>query len=339
MPQPQTMRAVAIREPGGPEVLVLEERPVPIPGDDELLIAVAAAGVNRPDVMQRQGKYPPPPGAPDIPGLEISGVVARAGTGASRFRPGDPVVALLPGGGYAEFCTVHETNALPLPSPLTLVESAGLPETTFTVWHNVFQRGMLRPGEWLLVHGGTSGIGTTAIQLAKAFGALVAVTAGSEEKCDAARRLGADIAINYRTEEFSSVLHEATSGLGADVILDMVGGDYLDRNMRAAAEEGRIVQISTLGGAVTKADLRKLMAKRLTLTGSTLRTRPVAFKAELARSIEEAVWPVIAQSRYKPVIDRLFPLDAVVAAHRRIDSGEHVGKIILTVADEPARLN
>ncbi len=333
MAQAQTMVAVAMEEPGGPEVLVLEERPLPIPADDEILVAVAAAGVNRPDVMQRKGHYPPPPGAPDILGLEVSGVVARAGRDVSRWREGDNIVALLPGGGYAEFCTVHETMALPLPKGLTLVEGAGLPETTFTVWHNVFQRGLLRRGEWLLVHGGSSGIGTTAIQLAKAFGAFVAVTAGSDEKCRACERLGADLAVNYRTAEFVEAVGEATGGLGADVILDMVGGDYLGRNIAAAAEEGRIVQISTLAGAVTEVDLRKIMGKRLTLTGSTLRPRPLAFKAELARTLEEAVWPVIAQGRYKPVIDKLFPLAQVVEAHRRMDGGEHIGKIILTMTD------
>ena len=333
MAHAETMTAIAIREPGGPDVLIPEDRPVPIPGEQELLVAVTAAGVNRPDVMQRKGQYAPPPGAPDIPGLEISGLVARCGNGVTRFKEGDQVVALVPGGGYAEFCTVHETNALPLPEGLTLVEGAGLPETTFTVWHNVFQRGALRPGEWLLVHGGTSGIGTTAIQLAKAFGAFVVATAGSEEKCAATKRLGADVAVNYKTTDFVGAVRDATAGAGADVILDMVGGDYLDRNLTAAAEEARIVQISTLAGAQTKIDLRKVMSKRLTLTGSTLRNRPVAFKAELARSIEEAVWPIIARGRYKPVVDRLFPLEEAVEAHRRIDGGEHIGKIILTLDD------
>jgi NADPH:quinone reductase len=333
MAHPKIMTAIAISEPGGPEVLVPEDRPVPIPGPDEILVAVAAAGVNRPDVMQRKGQYAPPPGAPDIPGLEISGLVARVGKEVARWREGDAVVALVPGGGYAEFCTVHESTALPLPEPLTFVEAAGLPETTFTVWHNVFQRGGLRPGEWLLVHGGTSGIGTTAIQLAKAFGALVAATAGSDEKCRAMERLGADLVVNYRKADFVEAVQEATGGAGADVILDMVGGDYLERNLDAAAAEGRIVQISTLAGAVTKVDLRKIMAKRLTLTGSTLRPRPVAFKAELARSIEEAVWPIIAQGRYKPVIDKLFPLEEAAEAHQRMEAGDHIGKIILTNSD------
>jgi NADPH:quinone reductase len=258
--------------------------------------------------------------------------VAKLGAKASRFKTGDEVVALVPGGGYAEYCAVNEKHALPLPESLTLVEAAGLPETTFTVWHNVFERGGLRRGEWLLVHGGASGIGTTAIQLAKAFGAFVAATAGSDERCRMLETLGADAAINYRSADFVEAVKEATRSHGADVILDMVGGDYLARNLDAAAEEGRIVQISTLAGFKTNIDLRRIMMKRLTLTGSTLRNRPAAFKAELARSLEEAVWPVIASGRYKPVIDKLFPLDDVVEAHRRID-GEHMGKIILTMAD------
>jgi NADPH2:quinone reductase len=329
----RTMTAIAIREPGGPEVLVAEERPVPEPGPEEILVAVAAAGVNRPDVMQRQGKYPPPPGAPDIPGLEISGLVARLGSAVTRFREGDAVVALVPGGGYAEFCVAHEGSVLPLPEPLTLAEAAGLPETTFTVWANVFERGALRRGEWLLVHGGSSGIGTTAIQLAKAFGAFVVATAGTEAKCAAMKALGADAVVNYKAEDFVEAVATATGGHGADVILDMVGGDYLGRNLKAVAEEGRIVQISTLAGARTEIDLRHVMQKRATLTGSTLRNRPLAVKAELARTIEEAVWPVIAQGRYKPVIDRFYPLREAAEAHRRIDSGAHIGKIILTVTD------
>jgi putative PIG3 family NAD(P)H quinone oxidoreductase len=330
---PSTMRAVVITEPGGPEVLQVEERMVPEAGEGAILVAVAAAGVNRPDVMQRKGQYPPPPGAPDIPGLEISGIVAATGEGASRFKEGDEVIALVPGGGYAEYCIVDERNALPLPEPLTLVEGAGVPETMFTVWHNVFERGGLRPGEWLLVHGGASGIGTTAIQLAKAFGAFVVATAGSERKCEALKRLGADRAINYKTADFVEATTEASRGHGADVILDMVGGDYLKRNCAAAAPEGRIVQISTLAGAKTEIDLRQIMMKRLTLTGSTLRNRPVPFKAELARALEETVWPIIARGRFKPVVDHIFPLDEVVEAHRRIDSGEHFGKIILSMAD------
>jgi len=328
-----TMRAVAISEPGGPEVLTIEDRPIPVVGEGELLVAVAAAGVNRPDVMQRKGQYPPPPGASDIPGLEISGLVARVGEGVTRFQEGDEVIALVTGGGYAEYCVTPEATTLPLPEPLTLVEAAGIPETTFTVWHNVFERGGLRPGEWLLIHGGSSGIGTTAIQLAKAFGAFVVATAGSDEKCDAIRRLGADVAINYKSTDFVEALLEGTRNHGADVIVDMVGGGYLARNVAAAAPEGRIVQISTLAGPKAEIDLRQIMQKRLTLTGSTLRNRPVAFKAELARALEETVWPVVRQGRYKPVIDRIFPLEDVVEAHQRIDSGEHIGKIILTMTE------
>ncbi len=328
-----TMRAVAISEPGGPEVLVVEDRPVPVVGEGEVLIAVAAAGVNRPDVMQRKGQYAPPPGASDIPGLEVSGLVARVGEGVTRFREGDEVIALVTGGGYAEYCVSHASTTLPLPEPLTLVEGAGIPETTFTVWHNVFERGGLRPGEWLLVHGGSSGIGTTAIQLAKAFGAFVIATAGSDRKCEAMKRLGADVAVNYKSTDFVEAVNEATGNNGADVIVDMVGGDYLGRNMTAAAAEGRIVQISTLAGPKTEIDLRQIMQKRLTLTGSTMRNRPVAFKAELARTLHETVWPIIKQGRYKPVIDKIFPLDEIVEAHQRIDGGEHVGKIILTMTD------
>ena len=328
-----TMRAVAISEPGGPEVLTIEERPMPVVGEGEVLLAVAAAGVNRVDVMQRKGNYPPPPGASDIPGLEVSGLVSRVGEGVTRFKKGDEVIALVTGGGYADYCVAAEATTLPLPEPLTLVEGAGIPETTFTVWHNVFERGGLRPGEWLLVHGGASGIGTTAIQLAKAFGAFVVATAGSDEKCEAIKRLGADVAINYKTTDFVEALLEGTRNHGADVIVDMVGGDYLPRNIAAAAPEGRIVQISTLAGPKTELDLRQVMQKRLTLTGSTLRNRPVAFKAEVARALEETIWPIIKQGRYKPVIDRIYPLEEAVDAHKRIDGGEHIGKIILTTAE------
>ena len=326
-----TMRAVGIREPGGPDVLHVEARSTPEPGQGEILVAVAAAGVNRPDVMQRKGHYPPPPGASDVPGLEIAGTVARCGAGAQRFKEGDNVIALVPGGGYAEFCVADEASALPLPEPLTLTEGAGVPETTFTVWHNVFQRGGLTRGAWLLVHGGSSGIGTTAIQLAKAFGASVVATAGSDDKCDAIHTLGADVAVNYKAADFVAATKEATQGRGADVILDMVGGDYLMRNLDAVAEEGCVVQISTLAGPKTNIDLRRIMMKRATLTGSTLRNRPAAFKAALAREIEKNVWPIIAEGRYKPVIDTVLPLDKVVEAHERIDGGAHIGKIILTM--------
>ena len=330
---PKTMTAIAITEPGGPDVLQPEERPVPVPGEGEILIAVAAAGVNRPDVMQRKGHYPPPKGASDIPGLEISGVIARIGPGVERWKEGDQVIGLVAGGGYAEYCTIDGSNALPMPEPLTFIESAALPETTFTVWSNVFQRGRLRPHETFLVHGGTSGIGTTAIQLAKAFGAFVITTAGSAEKCKACERLGADVAINYKEADFVEAVKAATSGKGADVILDMVGGDYVSRNYAAAAEEGRIVQIATMGGPKPTVNLVALMMKRLTHTGSTLRARSVEFKAELARSIEESVWPLIATGRYKPVIDTTFPLAEANKAHHRIDGGEHIGKIVLTVTD------
>jgi putative PIG3 family NAD(P)H quinone oxidoreductase len=259
--------------------------------------------------------------------------VARVGEGVTRFKEGDEVIALVAGGGYAEYCAAHESTTLKLPEPLTLVEGAGIPETAFTVWHNVFERGGLRPGEWLLIHGGTSGIGTTAIQLAKAFGAFVIATAGSDQKCEAMTHLGADAVVNYKTTDFVEAVKKATRGRFADVIVDMVGGDYLGRNILAAAEEGRIVQISTLAGAKTEIDLRHVMQKRLTLTGSTLRNRPIAFKAELARALEETVWPVIKQGRYKPVIDRIFPLEEVADAHRRIESSEHIGKIILTMTE------
>jgi putative PIG3 family NAD(P)H quinone oxidoreductase len=325
------MDAVAIVQPGGPDMLQVEERPVPHPGEDEILIEVAAAGVNRPDVLQRLGLYPPPPGAPDIPGLEVSGRVSRVGRNVSRWSVGDNVVALVPGGGYAAFCLVHESNALPLPEGLSAIEGAGLPETTFTVWHNVFERGGLRPGETLLVHGGTSGIGTTAIQLAKAFDATVIATAGSDAKCRAAEKLGADMAINYNTRDFVQAIDEATGGRGADVILDMVGGDYIERNYSAAAEDGRIVQIAFLNGPMADVNFTKLMRKRLTHTGSTLRNRSVEFKAELARELEEIVWPLIAKGAYRPVIDKTFPLDQAEAAHSRMEHGTHIGKIILTV--------
>ncbi|MDQ0326024.1 putative PIG3 family NAD(P)H quinone oxidoreductase [Rhodopseudomonas julia] len=327
---PQTMEAVAITEPGGPEVLALEERAVPQPGEGELLVKVAAAGINRPDVLQRLGRYPVPKGASDIPGLEISGHVVAAGEGAERFSVGDAVVALLPGGGYAEYATVAETNALPLPQGLSLIEGAALPETTFTVWHNVFERGSLRPGETLLVHGGTSGIGTTAIQLAKAFNAHVLVTAGSDERCEAARRIGADRAINYNSEDFVEVVREFTGGEGADVILDMVGGSYTQRNLQAAAVDGRIVQIAFLKGQRAEVDLALIMQKRLILTGSTLRPQSVEAKAELARMLEETVWPAIAAGRYTPVIHAVVPFADVVEAHQMIDA-EHVGKIVLKV--------
>ncbi|MEX0752944.1 MAG: NAD(P)H-quinone oxidoreductase [Xanthobacteraceae bacterium] len=317
--------------PGGPDALVPEQRPVPAPGPGEILVKVAAAGVNRPDVMQRQGLYPPPKGAPDIPGLEIAGEVVALEPDAKRWKIGDKVMALVVGGGYAEYCLAHEGHALPVPAKLSLVEAAAVPETFFTVWHNVFERGALRSGETLLVHGGTSGIGTTAIQLAKAFGANVIVTAGSPEKCEAARKLGADLAINYRTEDFVAATKSATGGKGADVILDIVGGDYIERNYEAAAVEGRIVQIAFQGSTRATVDFRRIMLKRLHHTGSTLRSRSVADKSAIARAIEAKVLPLLAEGRVRPVIDSTFPLAQAAAAHARMESSEHIGKIVLTI--------
>jgi NADPH:quinone reductase len=330
-PPPSRMTAIAIRAPGGPEVLVPEERPVPAPGAGEILVKVAAAGVNRPDVMQRMGLYPPPKGASDIPGLEIAGEVVALGPEVKRWKAGDKVTALVAGGGYAQFCPVHETNALPVISPLTLVEAAAIPETCFTVWHNAFERGRLASGETLLIHGGSSGIGTTAIQLAKAFGATVITTAGSPEKCEACRKLGADVAINYRTEDFVAAVKQATGGKGAELVVDMVGGDYIERNYEAAAVEGRIVQIAFQGSPKTTVDFRRIMLKRLTHTGSTLRARSVADKAAIARAVEHKVWPLIAAGQVKPVIYKTFPLAEAAAAHALMESSAHIGKIVLTL--------
>jgi NADPH:quinone reductase len=328
---PARMTAIAIRAPGAPEVLAAKERPVPVAGEGEILVKVKAAGVNRPDVMQRKGLYPPPPGASDIPGLEIAGEVVALGPGATRFKTGDKVTALVAGGGYAEYCPVHETNALPAPPTLSLIEAAAIPETFFTVWHNVFERGKLKGGETLLVHGGSSGIGTTAIQLAKAFGARVITTAGSVEKCDACRKLGADVAVNYRSEDFVAATKSATGGKGADVILDMVGGDYIARNYEAAGVDGRIVQIAFQGSSRANVDFLRIMLKRLTHTGSTLRARSVADKAAIARAIETNVWPLIAAGTVKPVIYRTFPLHEAGAAHALMETSTHIGKIVLTV--------
>jgi len=328
---PAQMTAIAIRSPGGPEVLTAEPRPVPEPGDREILIEVAAAGVNRPDVMQRMGLYPPPPGAPDIPGLEIAGEVVARGTGVTRWKEGDKVMALVVGGGYAEFCLVHEGHALPVPAGLSLTEAAAIPETFFTVWYNAFERGRLAARETLLVHGGSSGIGTTAIQLAAAFGARVIATAGTAEKCEACRKLGADVAINYKTEDFVAVTRQATGDRGADLVLDIVGGDYIDRNYEAAAVEGRIVQIAFQSSSRATVDFRRLMLKRLTHTGSTLRARSVADKGAIARAVEVKVLPLIAAGRVKPVIDSTFPLREAAAAHARMESSQHIGKIVLTL--------
>jgi NADPH2:quinone reductase len=328
---PAAMTVIGIKAPGGPDMLVPMERPVPQPGDGEILVKVAAAGVNRPDVMQRMGNYPPPPGVTDIPGLEIAGTVVARGAGATRWQVGDTVTALVSGGGYAPYCTAHETHALPLPQNLSVIAAAAIPETFFTVWHNAFERGGLKPGETLLVHGGSSGIGTTAIQLAKALGSRVITTAGSAEKCDACRRIGADVAINYRSEDFVAVTRSATAGAGADVILDLVGGDYVERNYDAAAVEGRIVQIAFQGSPRVTADIRRLMFKRLHHTGSTLRARPVPDKAAIARAVERSVWPLIAAGKVKPVIDSTFPLHDAAKAHARMESSVHIGKIVLVV--------
>jgi NADPH2:quinone reductase len=328
---PARMTAIGIPKPGAPEALVPEERPVPAPGANEVLVKVAAAGVNRPDVMQRKGLYPPPPGAPDIPGLEIAGEVVALGQGATRWKLGDKVTALVPGGGYAEYCAVHETNTLAVIAPLTMIEAAAIPETFFTVWHNVFERGALKAGETLLVHGGSSGIGTTAIMLAKAFGARVIVTAGSKEKCDACIKLGADVAVNYKTEDFVTATKDATGGKGAELILDMVGGDYIDRNYEAACVEGRIVQIAFQGPSKANVDFRRIMLKRLHHTGSTLRARAVVDKAGIARAIEDKVWPLIKAGKIKPIIYKTFALKDAAASHALMESSEHIGKIVLTV--------
>jgi putative PIG3 family NAD(P)H quinone oxidoreductase len=326
---PTKMVAIGIKAPGGPDMLVREERPVPVPRDGEILVKVAAAGVNRPDVMQRMGLYPPPPGAPDIPGLEIAGEVVALGPNVKRWKVGDRAMALVVGGGYAEYCVAHESHALPV-SGLSMVEAAAVPETFFTVWHNAFERGGLKSGETLLIHGGSSGIGTTAIQLAKAFGARVITTAGSKEKCEACRKLGADLAINYKTEDFVVATKAATGDRGVEVIVDMVGGDYIARNYEAAAVEGRIVQIAFQGSPKATVDFRRIMLKRLHHTGSTLRARSVADKGAIAHAVEENVLPLIVAGRAKPVIYRTFPLLSADAAHALMESSAHIGKIVLT---------
>ena len=329
MTLPQSMTAIAITEPGDPQVLKPAEIPLPELKSEEVLIRVHAAGVNRPDCLQRQGGYPPPPGAPDTPGLEVSGEIVAAADDAGQGLLGRQVMALVPGGGYAEYCAAHRTNVLPIPKGLSMDEAAAVPETFFTVWHNVFQRGKLKGGEVFLVHGGTSGIGTTAIQLAKAFDAQVIATAGSQEKCDACTSLGADHAINYRTDDFVAICSEITGDAGVNLILDMVGGDYIERNYDAAAEDGRIVQIAFLQGAKQEVNFAKLMMKRLTHTGSTLRPRPVPFKAQIATELQDKVWPLMEEGRVKPVMDSEFPLAEAASAHARMEEGSHIGKIIL----------
>ena len=330
-PLPATMTAIAIDGKGGPEVLVPREMPVPQPAAGQVLVAVAAAGVNRPDVQQRMGAYPPPPGHSPLPGLEIAGAVVAVGEGVRRWKFGDKVCALVNGGGYAPYCIAEDVQALPVPAGLSMIEAAGLPETIFTVWNNVFERGRLGPGEWLLVHGGTSGIGTCAIQMAKGFGARVIATAGSADKVAACRSLGADVAIDYRTQDFVKEVRAATGGAGADVILDMVGGEYTERNIVAAAEDGRIVQIAALGGAEARINVARLMMKRVTLTGSTLRPRTRAVKAGFAREIEQRVWPLVEAGKLKVVIDSTFSLAKAADAHRRMETSQHIGKIVLEV--------
>ena len=323
----QDMIAIAITTPGGPEVLQPVKLKVPVPKPGEILVKVKAAGVNRPDMLQRQGGYPPPPGAPDTPGLEIAGEVVGLGLSVKRYEVGDRVCGLVPGGGYAEFCLVHEDNALPVPPGLSFVEAAAIPETFFTVWTNVFERGRLQPGETLLIHGGSSGIGTTAFMLAKAFGSIVVVTAGSDEKCRACRDLGADHAINYRTQDFVAVCAE--KGIKPDVILDMVGADYVARNLKVANMHGRIVMIAFQKGSKFEADWLPIMLKRLTFTGSTLRPRSVAEKAEIARALERQVWPLFGAEQLKPIIYKTFPLTQAAQAHALMESSEHIGKIVL----------
>jgi NADPH2:quinone reductase len=328
---PATMIAIDPEEPGGPDVLRPVERPVPEPGPGEYLVQVAAAGVNRPDVMQRLGLYPPPPGAPSILGLEIAGEIVAAGEGADKSRLGEPVCALVAGGGYAEYCAAPAGQCLPVPGPLSMVDAAALPETFFTVWTNLFQRGGARAGDAVLIHGGTSGIGTTAILLGRIFGLTIIVTAGSAEKCARALDIGAAHAIDYRHEDFEARVKEITGGRGVDIVLDMIGGDYLPRNLACLAEEGRHVSIATQRGPKAEVSLWEVMRRRLTLTGSTLRARPAAFKAALAAELRREVWPHLEAGEIRPVICATFPLAQAAEAHKLMESGEHVGKIVLTI--------
>ena len=325
------MTAMGYDTPGGPDVLRPEELPVPQPGKGQVLIEVSHAGVNRPDVIQRQGFYPPPPGASPIPGLEVSGKVVAIGEGVAPEMLNRRVCALVSGGGYAEYCLAHSAHCLSVPRHMDMADAAAIPETLFTVWHNVFERGFAADGETLLVHGGTSGIGTMAIQLAKAFEMQVVTTAGSEEKCNAARELGADLAINYRTEDFVEKTNAFTGGRGVDVILDMVSGDYVQRNLDCLAEDGRHVTIAVLGGLKAEINMAKLMSKRQMLTGSTLRPRSDEFKALLADEIYNHAWPLFEDRTIAPVMDRIFPLAEVAAAHKRMEEGDHIGKIVLEV--------
>ncbi len=322
------MVAIEAQQPGGPEVLVASERPVPQPGQDEVLVRVAAAGVNRPDVLQRRGFYPPPPGAPDVLGLEIAGMVVGAGPGAQHLL-GQDVCALVAGGGYAEYCVAPAGTCLPVPDGLSMTQAAALPETLFTVWTNLFERGFAAEGDWVLVHGGTSGIGTMAIMLGRLFGLKVAVTCGSDEKCSRAKEIGAAAAINYKDQDFAEEVKRLTGGGGVAVVLDMVGGDYLPRNIASLAEEGRHVSIATQRGATAEVNIMDVMRRRLTLTGSTLRPRSVAFKSAVADEIKRNVWSFVESGQLRPVMDRTFPLAEAAAAHARMEAGEHVGKIVL----------
>lgn len=324
------MRCVEIVQPGGPEVLRFTERPDPLPAAGEVLIDVAAAGVNRPDVLQRSGSYPPPPGASDLPGLEVAGRIAAVGAGVTTLRPGDAVCALVSGGGYASKCVAPAPQCLPIPAGLDAVAAAAMPETFFTVWSNVFERGRLQPGETALFHGGTSGIGTTAIQLAVARGARALATAGSDEKCQACRELGAEYAINYRTTDFVAAVRDHTGGRGVDLVLDIMGGSYVPRNLSVLAVEGRLVQIGLLEGEATASiDLWRILGRRLTLTGSTLRARTVEEKGRIADALRREVWPLVAAGRIRPPIAATFPLADAAAAHRLMESSAHIGKIVL----------
>ena len=325
------MLAIEIREPGGPDVLVPVERPKPSPAPGEVLIKVGAAGVNRPDVFQRLGRYPPPPGASDIPGLEVAGTIEGVGGEAQPWRVGDQVCALVTGGGYAEYCIAPAPQCLPIPRGCDVSSAAAIPETFFTVWTNVFQRGRLTAGESVLIHGGSSGIGTTAIQLGKAFGARVFATAGSAEKCAACERLGAERAINYRDADFVDAVRDLTGGRGVDLVLDMVGGEYFARNIDVLALEGRLVEIATLHGVKGELNIQTVMQRRLTITGSTLRARPIADKGAIAAEVREHVWPLLEAGTVKPIIHATFPLRAAAGAHRLMESSAHVGKIVLTV--------
>lgn len=331
MTLPDVMKAVVIEGKGGPEVLQLRDVAVPQPGKGEVLIKVTAAGVNRPDVLQRQGNYPAPKGHSELPGLEVSGVVAVLGEGVERLSIGDTVLALVAGGGYAEYTVAPEVCCIRKPDTLSFIDAAAIPETFFTVWHNVFERGELKAGETFLVHGGTGGIGVTAIQLAKAFGATVFTTVGSDEKCAAARALGADVAINYRTQDFSEVVKSETGKRGVDVILDMVGGDYIDKNIRALSDDGRLVNIAFQKGSTATIDFMRVMLKRLTITGSTLRIRTNDVKGRIARAIEEKVMPLVAAGSIKVPIDGTYPLAQAAKAHERMETSAHIGKIVLTI--------